>query len=112
MIEDEDRAADDGPPPAANDNGNDGVQGRIDDRCGGADDRPPDRPADGAGSVRAFERLKVANDNAPPERRNGGELGTILEWTAQKANTPGAFASGVSVSLVAGVGFEPTTFRL
>jgi site-specific DNA recombinase len=40
------------------------------------------------------------------------ELGTILEWTAQKQNTPGAFASGVSVSVVAGVGFEPTTFRL
>jgi site-specific DNA recombinase len=34
------------------------------------------------------------------------------EWTAQKQNTPGAFASGVSVSVVAGVGFEPTTFRL
>jgi hypothetical protein len=30
MIEDEDRAADDGPAPGANDNGNDGVQGRID----------------------------------------------------------------------------------
>jgi site-specific DNA recombinase len=31
-----------------------------------------------------------------------GELGTILEWTAQKQNTPGGFASGVSVSVVAG----------
>jgi site-specific DNA recombinase len=43
-----------------------------------------------------------------------GELGTIVEWTARtgrknKTDTPGA---GVSVSVVAGVGFEPTTFRL
>ncbi len=41
-----------------------------------------------------------------------GDLGTILEWTAQKKNTPGAFTSGVSVSVVAGTGFEPVTFRL
>ena len=41
-----------------------------------------------------------------------GELGTILEWTAQKQNTPGACASGVSVSVVAGAGFEPAAFRL
>jgi site-specific DNA recombinase len=31
-----------------------------------------------------------------------GDLGTILEWTVQKQNTPDAFASGVSVSVVAG----------
>ena len=31
-----------------------------------------------------------------------GDLGAILEWTDQKRNTPGAFASGVSVSVVAG----------
>ena len=41
-----------------------------------------------------------------------GDLGTILEWAAQKQNTPGAFASGVSVSVVAGAGFEPAAFRL
>ena len=41
-----------------------------------------------------------------------GDLGTILEWTAQNANTPGLVGSGVSVSVVAGAGFEPTTFRL
>ena len=43
-----------------------------------------------------------------------GDLGTILEWTARsgqknKTDTPGA---GVSVSVVAGIGFEPMTFRL
>ena len=43
-----------------------------------------------------------------------GDLGTILKWTGagtekEKTDTP---ASGMSVSVVAEVGFEPTTFRL
>ena len=43
-----------------------------------------------------------------------GDLGRILEWTGNrpettKTDTP---LSGMSVSVVAGVGFEPTTFRL
>ena len=43
-----------------------------------------------------------------------GDLGTILEWTARtsvnkKTDTPG---TGMSVSVVAGIGFEPMTFRL
>ena len=48
-----------------------------------------------------------------------GELGTILNWTerqaigkAAKTTKPAADATGLSLSLVAGVGFEPTTFRL
>ncbi len=48
-----------------------------------------------------------------------GELRTILEWTerqaigkAAKNKTPLAFALGVSVSMVAGAGFEPAAFRL
>ncbi len=41
-----------------------------------------------------------------------GDLGTILEWVAQKQNTPGQIGAEVSASVVAGVGFEPTTFRL
>ena len=43
-----------------------------------------------------------------------GDLGAILEWTgngAKKEKTD-APVSGMSVSVVAGVGFEPTTFRL
>ena len=55
----------------------------------------------------------------PGERRSElqitlrGDLGTILEWTGNgdekgKTDTP---SSGMSVSVVAGVGFEPTTFR-
>ncbi len=43
-----------------------------------------------------------------------GELGRILEWTGTgtewaKTDTP---SSGMSVSVVAGVGIEPTTFKL
>lgn len=46
-----------------------------------------------------------------------GEFGVILDWLddkprTQNDNTPGAYATGVSLSLGAGVGFEPTTFRL
>ncbi|MEQ8399975.1 MAG: recombinase family protein [Roseitalea porphyridii] len=48
-----------------------------------------------------------------------GELGTILNWTERQAvgkaaenKTPGGVPSGVSVSVVAGAGFEPATFRL
>ena len=48
-----------------------------------------------------------------------GELGTILNWTerqaigkAVKTTKPAADATGLSLSVVAGVGFEPTTFRL
>ncbi|MCP1222329.1 recombinase family protein [Acetobacter orientalis] len=48
-----------------------------------------------------------------------GELGTILNWIerqaigkAEKRNTPGAVLTGVSVSVVAGAGFEPAAFRL
>ncbi|MCB9942820.1 MAG: recombinase family protein [Geminicoccaceae bacterium] len=48
-----------------------------------------------------------------------GELSTILEWTerqaigkAAKTTKPAASATGVSVSVVAGAGFEPATFRL
>ncbi|MGJ5181779.1 recombinase family protein [Bradyrhizobium oligotrophicum] len=48
-----------------------------------------------------------------------GELGTVFSWTVAqrdkgaKTKTPAAeSAAGVSVSVVAGIGFEPMTFRL
>ncbi len=41
-----------------------------------------------------------------------GELGRILEIVSEKEQRPGTFVSGRSLSVVAGVGFEPTTFRL
>ena len=48
-----------------------------------------------------------------------GELSTILNWTerqatgkAAKTTKPAADATGLSLSVVAGAGFEPATFRL
>ncbi|KAB2678460.1 recombinase family protein [Brucella tritici] len=48
-----------------------------------------------------------------------GELGTILNWTefqtigkAAKTTKPTAYATGLSLSVVAGAGFEPAAFRL
>ena len=42
-----------------------------------------------------------------------GEFGAILDWLeARNDDTPEAWASGVSVSVGAGAGFEPATFRL
>ncbi len=63
MIEDEDRAADDTPPPAANDNGNGDAQVRID-----AAVLTIARLIGRQMAREAFERLKAANDNEPPER--------------------------------------------
>ena len=63
MIEDEDRAVDDIPPPAANDNGNGDAQVRI-----GAAVRTIARLIGRQMAREAFERLEAANDNEPPER--------------------------------------------
>ena len=42
-----------------------------------------------------------------------GDLGAVLEWTAKgRKNETDTPSSGMSVSVVAGAGFEPATFRL
>ena len=64
MIEDEDRAADDGLPPAANDSVNGEARPRID-----AAVLKIARLIGRQMAREAFERLKAANDNDPPERR-------------------------------------------
>ncbi len=77
--------------------------------------RHPQERDEAADAIRALiERITLT-----PGAKRGeiaamlhGDLGTILVWTARKQNTPGACASGVSVSVVAGTGFEPVTFRL
>jgi len=63
MIEDDDRPADDGPPPAANDNGN--VEGRA--RIEAAILRVA-RMIGRQMARENFERIIAANDNRPPER--------------------------------------------
>ena len=79
-----------------------------------ADPRDRDEAADAIRGL--IERIVLT----PGEKRGQmdaalhGDLGTILEWAGNgrrkgATDTPG---SGMSVSVVAGVGFEPTTFRL
>ena len=79
-----------------------------------ADPRDRDEAADAIRGL--IERIVLT----PGEKRGQmdaalhGDLGTILEWAGNgrrkgATDTPG---SGMSVSVVAGAGFEPTTFRL
>ena len=90
-----------------------GIYRRKVERLAEALQRPQERD-EAAGAIRAIDHITLT-----PGLKRGkiaatlhGDLGTILEWTAQKATTPGREGSGVSASVVAGAGFEPTTFRL
>ena len=79
--------------------------------------RNPQDRAEAADAIRSLiERITLT----PGPKRGEiaatlqGDFGTILDWTARqsqknKTDTP---AAGVSVSVVAGGGFEPPTFRL
>ena len=78
--------------------------------------KPEERDAAAAAIRRLIDGIVLT----PGEKRGElqvtlrGELGRILEWTGngtekEKTDTP---ISGMSVSVVAGVGFEPATFRL
>ncbi|MBT1159632.1 recombinase family protein [Aminobacter anthyllidis] len=81
---------------------------------------PDDRPQAAAALRSLIEKIVLT-----PGAKRGeidatlyGELGTILNWTKRQVvgpankNTPGAGLTGVSLSMVAGTGFEPVTFRL
>ena len=81
----------------------------------------PDDRAEAATALRTLIEKIVLTPGAGRGETHAtlhGELGTILNWAARQAvgpankNTPGAGLTGVSLSVVAGVGFEPTTFRL
>ena len=79
-------------------------------------DHPEDREAAAAASRGLIERIVLSPSEkwAEMDAVLRGELGKILEWTGtgaekEKTDTP---ISGMSVSVVAGAGFEPTTFRL
>ncbi len=90
-----------------------GIYRRKVERLAEALQRPQERN-EAAEAIRALIHITLT----PGPRRGEiaatlhGDLGTILEWVAQKQNTPGRDGSGVSVSVVAGAGFEPATFRL
>ncbi len=83
------------------------------------------RPAERLEAAEALRMLIEKIVLTPGQKRGEidatlyGELGQILAWTerqtlgkASKTNTPGGASSGVLVSVVAGAGFEPATFRL
>ncbi|WP_076650184.1 recombinase family protein [Pontibaca methylaminivorans] len=83
--------------------------------------KPDERPHAAAALRMLIEKIVLTPG---PERGEifatlHGELRTILEWTdrqaigkACKMTKPAVGAAGLSVSMVAGTGFEPVTFRL
>ena len=83
--------------------------------------KPDERPQAAAALRMLIEKIVLTPG---PERGEiyatlHGELRTILEWTerqavgkASKTTKPAVGAAGLSVSMVAGTGFEPVTFRL
>jgi site-specific DNA recombinase len=90
-------------------------------RLAGALNNPKDR-AEAAEAIRSLVdkiTLRPGPNRGEIDATLHGELGTILGWieaqalgNARNRDTPAACAAGVSVSVVAGAGFEPTTFRL
>ena len=82
----------------------------------------PEERSEAAEALRALIEkivLKPGPNRGEIDAMLYGELGTILNWIERQAvgktakkNTPGAGLMGVSVSVVAGAGFEPATFRL
>ena len=78
--------------------------------------RDPRERAAAAEAVRSLIERIVLAPGAKRGEMNAtlhGDLGTILEWTAKgRRNETDTPSSGMSVSVVAGAGFEPATFRL
>ena len=79
-------------------------------------DHPEDRDAASSAIRGLIERIVLTPGAkwAEMDATLHGDLGTILEWTADGHGNTGTNISSpkMSVSVVAGVGFEPTTFRL
>ena len=83
--------------------------------------KPEDRAEAGEAIRALIEKitLKPGPNRGEIDATLHGDLGTILAWIEAQATgkttqtkTPAALATGVSVSVVAGAGFEPATFRL
>ncbi len=79
-------------------------------------DHPEDRDAAAAAIRGLIERIELTPGEkwAEMDAVLHGDLGTILEWAGHgRENTKTDIPMPeMSVSVVAGVGFEPTTFRL
>ncbi|MBO9473648.1 hypothetical protein J7413_08870 [Shimia sp. R10_1] len=74
---------------------------------------PTDLTAEATTLIRSLlEEIRlIPNAEGPMDIELVGELAGLLALGQTKSASKG-YASGRSVSLVAGVGFEPTTFRL
>ena len=59
-----------------------------------------------------IDHIKVTPTNTGFDVELHGELRAIMEMVDQNDRRPAVEAAGRSLSVVAGVGFEPTTFRL
>jgi site-specific DNA recombinase len=59
-----------------------------------------------------IDHIKVTPTNTGFDVELHGELGAIMEMVGQNDRSPAGLIAGRSLSVVAGVGFEPTTFRL
>ncbi len=59
-----------------------------------------------------IDHIKVTPTNTGFDVELHGELGAIMEMVDQNDRRPAVETAGRSLSVVAGVGFEPTTFRL
>ena len=59
-----------------------------------------------------IDHIKVTPTNTGFDVELRGELGAIMEMVDTKHERPADLTAGRSLSVVAGVGFEPTTFRL
>ncbi len=59
-----------------------------------------------------IDHIKVTPTNTGFDVELHGELGAVLEMVDGNERRPAVNSAGRSLSVVAGVGFEPTTFRL
>ncbi|GFE64920.1 resolvase [Litoreibacter roseus] len=59
-----------------------------------------------------IDHIKVTPTNTGFDVELHGELGAIMEMADENERRPAGTSAGRSLSVVAGVGFEPTTFRL
>jgi chromosome segregation ATPase len=74
----------------------------------------PDTVADAAEAIRSLiEAIRLLPEEGELKIEIYGELAALITLGQKNKNKhPGGDTSGVQVTLVAGVGFEPTTFRL
>ena len=60
-----------------------------------------------------IQRVQLVTENGELKKELYGELAALLEFDIEQKNEhPQAESEGVQITMVAGAGFEPATFRL